>query len=137
MVYHSQVHKIHRQGQNPEGNKEKNVLSLQGKIDQVHSKSLHRDLAVQKGVDGNIQHAEWEKYAAQNSLSSQAVIQNRKTHRKFSRQTETKEFMTSKLALQETYGGLFQWRKKDQKQQRLERTREPTSITNSSGNTWH
>ena len=57
--------------------REKKVLNLQGKIDQVHSRPIHRTLAGQKGVAGYIQCAESEKYAAMNSLSSKAVIQNR------------------------------------------------------------
>ena len=52
-----------------------------------------------------IQHAEWEKYAAKNILSSKAVIQNRRIDEEFPRQTKMK--------------GLG-----DQKHQRIERNRE-------------
>ena len=54
--------------------------------DQVHSLSVHRNSAGQKRVAGYIQRAEWEKYAAKNSLSSKAIIQNRKRDKEFPRQ---------------------------------------------------
>ena len=54
------------------------VLNLQGKTDQVCSRPIQRNLAGQKGVAGYTQYAESEKYAAKNSLSSKAVIQNRR-----------------------------------------------------------
>ena len=50
--------------------REKKVLNLQGKTDQVYGRPIHRNLAGQKGVAGYIQWAESEKYAAKNSLSS-------------------------------------------------------------------
>ena len=56
--------------------REKKVPNLQGKTDQVCSRTIYRNLAGQKGVVGYIQHAEWEKYAAKNTVSSKAVIQN-------------------------------------------------------------
>ena len=70
--------------------REKKVLNLQGKTDQVRSRPIHRNLAGQKGVAGYIQCAELEKYAAKNSLSSKAVIQNRRRDSKFPRQTKIK-----------------------------------------------
>ena len=57
--------------------REKKVPNLQGKTDHVCSRPIHRNLAGQKGVAEYIQCAESEKYAAKNSLSSKAVIQNR------------------------------------------------------------
>ena len=77
-AYHSQIHKIHREGKNYESRKGKKVLNLQGMTDQVHSRYVHRNMAAQKGVAEYIQCAELEKYAARNSLSSKAVIQNRR-----------------------------------------------------------
>ena len=53
---------------------------------------------------GYIQPAELEKYAVKNSLSSKAVIQNRKRDKELHKQ-KLKEFMTTKSALQETLGG--------------------------------
>ena len=44
----------------------------------------------EKGVAGYIQCAESEKYATMNSLSSKAVIQNRRRDKKFPRQTKIK-----------------------------------------------
>ena len=41
--------------------REKKVLNLQGKTDQVCSRPIHRNLAAQKGVAGYIQCAELEK----------------------------------------------------------------------------
>ena len=58
--------------------REKKILTLQGKTDQVCSRPIHRNLAGQKGVAGYIQRDEPEKYAAKNSLSSKSVIQNRR-----------------------------------------------------------
>ena len=95
-AYHSQIHKERqrrrfslRQGENHESSKgKKKVPKLQGKTDQVCSKPIHRNLAGQKGVAGYIQCAESEKYAAKNSLSSKAVIQNRRREKKFPRQTK-------------------------------------------------
>ena len=59
---------------------------------------------------GCIQGAEREKYAAKNTLSSKAVIQNRRD-KEFPRQTKTI------LALHKILrGGLFKWGKKDQNQ---------------------
>ena len=55
--------------------REKKVLNLQGKTDNVWSQ---RNLAGLKGVAGYIQCAESEKYTASNSLSSKAVIQNKR-----------------------------------------------------------
>ena len=63
--------------------RERKVLNLQGKTDQVHSRYVHRNLASQKGMPGYIQPAESEKYAAKNSLSGKAVIQNRKRDKEF------------------------------------------------------
>jgi len=39
--YHSENHKIHKQGKNPESSKGKKVLNLKGKTHQVHSRSVH------------------------------------------------------------------------------------------------
>ena len=71
--------------------REKKILTLQGKTDQVCSRPIHRNLAGQKGVAGYIQCAESEKYAAKNSLPSKAVIQNRKRDKKFPRQLSSKD----------------------------------------------
>ena len=38
----------------------------------------------------DIQHAQWEKYASKKTVSSKAVIQNRRTHKEFLRQAKTK-----------------------------------------------
>ena len=63
----------------------KKVPNLQGKTNQVCSRPTHRNLAGQKGVVGYIQCAESEKYSAKSSLSSKAVIQNRRRDKKFPR----------------------------------------------------
>ena len=42
-------------------------LNLQGKMNQFAA-DLSTNLASQKEVEGNIQYAEWEKYAAKNSF---------------------------------------------------------------------
>ena len=83
----------------------KNSITYKG-TDQVCSRPIHRNLAGQKGVAGYIQCAESEKYAANNSLSSKAVIQNRRRDKKFPRQ-KLKEFVTTKPALQEILRGSF------------------------------
>ena len=70
--------------------KEKKVLNLQWKTDQDYSRPIHRNLAGQKGVAGYTQCAESEKYASKNSLTSKAVIQNRRRDKKFPRQTKIK-----------------------------------------------
>ena len=70
--------------------REKKVLNLLRKTDQVHSRHIHKNLAGQKGVAGYIQCAESEKYAAKNSLSSKAVIPNRRRDKKFPRETNIK-----------------------------------------------
>lgn len=63
----------------PEGSKgKKKVLKLQRKTDCIRSRSVHRNMADQKRVAGYIQCAEWENYANRNSLSSKAIIQNRR-----------------------------------------------------------
>ena len=84
--------------------REKKVLNLQGKTYQVCSRPIHRNLAGQKGVAGYIQCAELEKYAAKNSLSSKAVIQNRRRDKTFPRQ-KLKEFVTTKPVFQEILRG--------------------------------
>ena len=67
--------------------RKKKVLNLQGKTDQVHRRPSHRHLAGQKGMAGYIQYAEvQQEYAAKNSLSSKAIIQNRRTAKNFPRQ---------------------------------------------------
>ena len=43
------------------------VLNLQGKMNQFAA-DLSTNVASQKEVEGNIQYAEWEKYAAKNSF---------------------------------------------------------------------
>ena len=69
----------------------RNVLSLQGKTDQVHNISVHRNMAGQKGVTGNIESDEWKKKCApKNSLFSKAVIQNRRRDKEFPKQTTKK-----------------------------------------------
>ena len=83
--------------------REKKIPNLQGKADQVCSRPIHRNLAGQKAVVRYIQCAESEKYAAKNSLSSKAVIQNRRD-KKFPRQ-KLKEFVTTKPAMQEMLRG--------------------------------
>ena len=88
-----------------ESSKEKKVLNLQGKTDLVHNRSVHRNLAGQKGMSGYIQHAESEKYAAKNSLPSKIVIQNRRRDKEFPRQAKTKGVVTTKPALQEILKG--------------------------------
>ena len=90
--------------ENHESSKRKKILNIQGKTDQVCSRPIHRNLAGQKGVEGYIQCAESEKYAAKNSLSSKAIIQNRRRDKKFPRQ-KLKEFVTTKPALQEILRG--------------------------------
>ena len=80
------------------------MLTLQGKTDQVCNRPIHRNLAGQKRVAGYIQCAESEKYAAKNSLSSKAVIQNRRRDKEFPKQ-KLKEFVTTKPALQEILRG--------------------------------
>ena len=80
--------------------REKKVPNIQGKTDQVCSRPIHRNLTGQNGMAGYIQCAESEKYVAKNSLSSKAVIQNRRRDKKFPRQ-KLKEFVTTKPALQE------------------------------------
>ena len=66
--------------------REKKSLTYKGRF----AADLSRNLAGQKGVVGYIQCAESEKYAAKNSLSSKAVIQNRRRDKKFPRQTKIK-----------------------------------------------
>ena len=46
-----------------------------------------------------------EKYATKNSLSSKAVIQNRRRNQEFPRQTKTKGILTTKPAWPEIIGG--------------------------------
>ena len=75
-AYHSQIHKIHRPVKIHGSSKGKKVLNLQGETNQVCSRSVHRNLAGQKGVTGFTQCVESEKYAAKNYLSSKAVFQN-------------------------------------------------------------
>ena len=83
----------------------KKAPNLQEKTDQVWSRPIHRNLAGQKGVAGYIQCAESEKYAAKNSLSSKAVIQNRRRAKNFPDKQKLKEFVTTKPALQEILRG--------------------------------
>ena len=66
-AYHSQIYKIHARKESQKEQQEK-VLNLQGKRDQVCRRYIHRNLANQKGVAGYIQHSEWEKYEAKNTL---------------------------------------------------------------------
>ena len=49
-MYHSQIHKIHRQEKNYESKKGTKVLSLEEKTDQVSSRPIHRNLAGKKRV---------------------------------------------------------------------------------------
>ena len=48
--------------------REKKSLTCEGKTEKVLSRSIHRNLAGQKGVAGYIRCAESEKYAAKNSI---------------------------------------------------------------------
>ena len=70
--------------------KGKKVLNQQGKTEQVHSRSVHRNLAGEKGVAWYIQLGDCEKYAAKNSLTSKAFTQNKRRDKQFPRQTKTK-----------------------------------------------
>ena len=45
------------------------------------------------------------KYAAENTLSSKAIIQNRRKNKEFPRQAKLKEFVNTKPALQEILKG--------------------------------
>ena len=74
----SQIKNHKHKDKNHESSKGKKVPNIQGKTDQVCNRPIHRNLARQKGVAGYIQCAESEKYASKNSLSSKAVIQNRR-----------------------------------------------------------
>ena len=80
--------------------REKKVLNLQGRTDQVCSRPIHRNLADQEEVARYIQCVQSEKYGAKNILSSKAVIQNRRKDKKFPKQ-KLKECVTTKRALQE------------------------------------
>ena len=62
----------------------KKIFNLLEKTDQVHSRSIYRNLADQKGVAGYILSAGLEKYTAKNSVYSEAVIQNRRRDKEFS-----------------------------------------------------
>ena len=53
-----------------------------------------------------IQSAEWEKSATKNTQSTKAIIQNRRD-KEFPKQ-KSKEFITTKPALQEMSKGLFE-----------------------------
>ena len=74
----------------PKSSKGKEIPNLPGKTNKVSRRSLHRNLADQKEVAWYIQCAEWEKYAAKNTLSSKAVILNRRRDKEFPRQVTTK-----------------------------------------------
>ena len=52
-------------------------------------------------MSGHIQYAEWEKYAAKNTLSIKAVIQNEGEIKSFLNKQKLKELMTTKLVLKE------------------------------------
>ena len=84
--------------------REKKVLNLQGKTDKVHSRPIHRNVAGQEGVAGEIQCGESEKYAAKNILSSKAIIQNRRRDKEFPKQKPS-EFVTTKPAPEEILRG--------------------------------
>ena len=84
-IYHSQIHKILRQGENHESSKGKKVPKIHGKTDQVCSRPIHRILEGQKGMAGYIQRAKSEEYAPKNSLSSKAVTQKRRRDKEFPR----------------------------------------------------
>ena len=71
-------------------------------------------LADQKGVSWYIQSGEWEECAANNTLSGKDVIQNRRKYQGFPRQTNLKEFMTTKPSLKEILKGTVWVRKKEQ-----------------------
>ena len=64
---------------NLKSNKTKEVPHLQGKTYMASWGFLNRNLTSQKGVVGYIQSAEWEKSAAKNTLSSKAIIQNKRS----------------------------------------------------------
>ena len=85
-------------------------------------------MAGQKEVAGYIQRAEEEKYAAKNSLSSKPSFIMEGETKSFPDKQKLKEFVTTKPALQEVLKGTLKGgkteKKKYQKQQRLERTRE-------------
>ena len=70
---------------------------------------------------GYIQSAESEKYAAKNSLSSKAVIQNRRD-KNFPKQ-KLKEFVTTKPALQEILRGNLSGEKRQGKKKRPKATK--------------
>ena len=57
--------------------------SLQRKTYMASWGFLNRNLTSQKGVVGYIQSAEWEKSAAKNTLSSKAIIQNKRKDQEF------------------------------------------------------
>ena len=97
--------------------------NLQGKTNQVSSRSIQRNLAGQKRVEWYTELAEWGKYAVKNILPSKAVIQNRRRDKESPKQKQ-KEFMTTKLALQGVLKKTLWGGKKGQKQQRLDRNRE-------------
>lgn len=56
------------------------VNNFQGKTDQVGNTSVHRNMAGLENSGRNIQYAEWEKYTANNYLSSKAVTHNRRIY---------------------------------------------------------
>ena len=71
-----------------ETNKGKEIPKLQEMANQAHSKPLQRNQSGQKGVAWYITCTDGERYLAKNTLSSKAVIQNRKKVRVF--QTNSK-----------------------------------------------
>ena len=88
-AYHSQIHKILRQGENHKSSKGKKVLNLQGKTNQICSRLVHRNLASQKGVAGYIQCAESEKICSQELFIQQGCHSKQKDRLKVS-QTKIK-----------------------------------------------
>ena len=77
------------------------VFNLQGKTDQVHSRSVHRNLAGDIRVAGYIQWHECEKYVARIFYPVILSFKIKGEIRSFPDKQKLKEFVTTKPAQQE------------------------------------
>ena len=103
---------------------QKKLVTYKGKPIKASRRFFNRNFASQKGVTQYSQSAEWENYAAKNTLYRRLLFRIGGDVESFPDKQKLKEFETTKPALQEILKGTLCVGKKDQKQQRLERKRE-------------
>ena len=100
-MYHTQIQTMQRQGWNHESSMEKMSLTHKDRSGLQQSCPQKPGRSERSGIIHST--GEWEKYAAKNTLSSEAVIHDRRRDKDIPKHKKGKELMTTNPPLQEIF----------------------------------